>query len=397
MKTIKLYEENSYLTSFQAKVLSCVPMEQDATRYRVVLDQTAFYPEGGGQPFDTGILGGVPVLAVHDRGGAVVHELSAALPEGETVSGEIDWERRFSNMQNHTGEHIVSGIMKKHFDADNIGFHLGSETVTIDFGQVFTEEEIQWVQNLANEAVYMDLTVQNGYPGKDALAQISYRSKKEIADDIRIVTIPGYDVCACCGTHTGTTGAVGGVKILSVQNYKGGTRWSMLCGKRAMADYDRKNEMIRAIAAELSVKQYEAADAVMQLLQDIANLKHKNAETTRRLYRQKAQAFKNTTDRIVLSEEGLSQGELQKYVLEVLAAAPLSPFVAAVSPSAEQDGVLHIAVMSDELDVRGVFGYLKENLEGRGGGTQKLVQGNLRGEIKDVERLLSEVSIEPFR
>ena len=195
--TKKLYYEDSHQDSFGAKVLSCAWNEKKAC-YEVILDQTVFFPEGGGQYADTGVLGGAKVLDVQERGDEIIHSTDQALEPGIEVEGTIDYQERFSKMQQHTGEHIVSGIIHRTFGYDNVGFHLGQELVTMDFNGTFTEDELRQVELEANEAVIKNLQVVVTYPSKEELDRLDYRSKKELTGQVRIVEIPGYDVCACC-------------------------------------------------------------------------------------------------------------------------------------------------------------------------------------------------------
>ena len=218
------------------------------------MNQTAFYPEGGGQPSDTGTLNGVKVLHVCEKGEEIIHELEAPLEEGTLAEGIIDWQKRYDNMQQHTGEHIFSGLVHKHFGYDNVGFHMGTDEVTVDFNGIITQEQLDALEDEANQLIYDNVSVHVFYPSKEELEQLDYRSKKELTGVVRIVEIPGGDICACCGTHVETTGEVGIIKLRTMINYKGGVRISMLCGRRALIDYrERLKDEIR-ISNLLSAK-----------------------------------------------------------------------------------------------------------------------------------------------
>ena len=245
--TDKLYEEDAYLREFEAEVTGCVPAEGG---WLVTLDRTAFYPEGGGQPADTGTLGGARVLDVHEQEGEILHTTDAPLPVGDRTAGAIDWEARFSRMQQHTGEHIVSGVIHRLFGLDNVGFHMGRDAVTIDLNGELTADDLTRVERLANEAVWENLPVGVEYPAPEALAALDYRSKKELTGRVRIVTVPGSDVCACCGTHVRRTGEIGVIKLLTSQRYKGGVRVWLLCGDRALTDYNEKNAQAYAVSGD---------------------------------------------------------------------------------------------------------------------------------------------------
>ena len=228
----KLYEENPFLARFTARVRSCA---QGRKGWDVILDQTAFYPEGGGQPYDLGVLGGVQVLEVHEREGHVVHTCSAPLEVGSAVEGQIDWARRFDLMQHHSGEHIVSGLAHAMYGCDNMGFHMGADVITIDLSVELTQDQVRELEAAANRYIWEDRPVQITYPSPEELAHLEYRSKKAIEGQVRIVSFPGADTCACCGTHVSSSGQVGLVKLLSCQKFRSGVRIELVCGGRAFA------------------------------------------------------------------------------------------------------------------------------------------------------------------
>ena len=234
--TTRLFDADSHLRSFTACVLACT--ENDG-KYEVELDATAFFPEGGGQCGDRGTLGGVNVLDTVERGGTILHICAGPLPAGSEVRGEVDAELRFSNMQTHSGEHIVSGIVHRLFGYDNVGFHLDG-AATLDFSGELTAEDIARVELLANEAVWKNLPVTARYPSPDELAGLEYRSKLDLTENVRIVTIEGVDVCACCAPHVSRTGEIGLIKITDFMRHRGGVRLTMLAGRRAFLDYRAK-------------------------------------------------------------------------------------------------------------------------------------------------------------
>ena len=245
--------------------------------YVVTLDQTAFFPEGGGQGADHGTLGGAQVLDAHDVHGEVEHLVSAPLAIGSEVRGHVDAARRLDMMQQHSGEHMFSGLVHGLFGYDNVGFHIGTEVVTMDFNGPLTEEDVRRVELLANQAVWRDQPVEAFVPGREALANIEYRSKKEIDGDVRIVRIEGVDTCACCGTHVHTTGAVGQIKVVGVQKYKSGVRVSILCGRRALAAYENAMlDQAKAAGHALSVPTEELSGAVERMLGERDRLRAQN-------------------------------------------------------------------------------------------------------------------------
>ncbi|MEG0355446.1 MAG: alanyl-tRNA editing protein, partial [Lachnospiraceae bacterium] len=268
--TEKLFYVDSHMDTFSARVLSCECTENG---YDVVLDRTAFFPEGGGQSADTGLLNQVEVVDAKEKEDIVYHQTKSPLKIGEIVQGKIDAAKRFSRMQQHTGEHIVSGIIHRKYGYHNVGFHLGTEAVTMDFDGSITREQLKEIELLANEAVVKDLDIRISYPSKELLERMEYRSKIAIDGQVRIVTIPDYDVCACCAPHMKKTGEIGMIKLIGIQNYKGGVRISMLCGFRALADYNQKEESTKAISVELSAKEEKLVEAVQHQKEEVTRLK----------------------------------------------------------------------------------------------------------------------------
>ena len=219
--TEKLFYQDSHIAEFEAEVLSCTAA---GAGYEIELDRTAFFPEGGGQYADTGMLGGVRVTDVQERDGRVLHMTDGPLDAGMRVTGRIDWEERFMKMQQHSGEHIVSGLVHARFGYNNVGFHLGTEDCTMDFGGVLTDEQLMEIEREANRAVWKNLEIEALYPTEEELKKLQYRSKIEIEGQVRIIVIPGYDVCACCAPHVKRTGEIGLIKLNHMQHYKGGVR-----------------------------------------------------------------------------------------------------------------------------------------------------------------------------
>ena len=231
METRKLYYEDCHLTEFTAQVMSC---QEVGSGWEVVLDTTAFYPEGGGQACELGVLGDAAVLDVKERGEQVVHLCDGPLPVGRQVAGRIDYGRRFDLMQQHTGEHIISGLIHSRYGYHNTGFHMGSDVITIDFDGVIPPEDLPAIEAAANEALWRNLPVKCWYPSPEELPGVFYRTKRALPWPVRIVEIPGYDSCACCGVHTAYTGEVGIIKLFSVIGFRGGSRMEMSCGRRAL-------------------------------------------------------------------------------------------------------------------------------------------------------------------
>ena len=273
--TEKLFYQDSHLREFTAEVISCEAVKD---RYEIETDRTAFFPEGGGQYADTGELGGVRVLGVREENGRIFHVADGPLEVGTTVSGRVDWEERFMKMQQHTGEHIVSGLVHSKFGYNNVGFHLGSEDCTMDFNGEITGEELREIELEANRAVWKNLEIQVLYPSASEAEHMEYRSKIEIEGQIRIVTVPGYDVCACCAPHVARTGEVGLIKVISFQKYKGGIRLNILCGRRAFQYFQEQTEIMNRLARRFSTSMDRVMDCVEGQAKEIADLKCRVSE-----------------------------------------------------------------------------------------------------------------------
>lgn len=379
--TEKLFYQDSHRSTFTAIVQEVRP---SGNGYEIILDRTAFFPEGGGQSSDTGSLGGVSVSDVQEIDGKIIHYTDGPLVEGTEVEGCIDWTERFSKMQQHTGEHIVSGLIHKIYGYHNVGFHLGTDSVTLDFNGVVPKEKLHEIEQLANEAVAKNLPVQVLYPTDEELSKISYRSKIEIEGQVRIVVIDGYDVCACCAPHVKQTGEIGLIKLVGMQNYKGGVRISMLCGFRALEDYYQKEKNNREIAVMLSAKEYETAVEVERLQEELAMKKAKIAELERKFLEQKVETLDISGEIVCLFEETdpVMTRELVNLLLKKGAK------MAAVFSGNEREGYRYV-LGSRSLDVRENGKLLNEAFHGRGGGKPEMVQGIVQGKREEIEAFLN--------
>ena len=265
--TIKLYEQDAYRHTFTATVLSCEPCKKG---YAVVLDQTAFFPEGGGQSADEGWIGNAPdkmykVLDVQiDKSGVIIHTTENLLEVGTTVHGNLNSVKRFFRMQNHTAEHLLSGFIHEAFGYDNVGFHLADDYVTLDVNGPLTEAAVVGLEEAVNMAVYANHEVYATYPAPEELSALEYRSKLDLTEGVRLITIEGCDVCACCAPHVKRTGEIGVVKILDAIPYKGGTRITMLSGMPALKDYRFLHESNRTMMRLLSAPREQVADFVQR-------------------------------------------------------------------------------------------------------------------------------------
>ena len=378
--TEKLFYTDSHLQEFTAEVVSCRPCDNG---YEAVLARTAFFPEGGGQAADTGVIDGIRVYDVQEKGEQIFHYLEGELEEGKTVTGQIDWDKRFSRMQQHSGEHIVSGIVHARFGYDNVGFHLNDELCTLDLSGPLTKEELREVENAANEAVFANVPVRVSYPSKEELKTLDYRSKIEIDGQVRIVTIPGYDVCACCAPHVNFTGEIGLVKLVQSQNYKGGIRITMLCGRRALKDYQQKEESVKAIMGSLSAKEELIAEAVERVKEECTQLKSELAESRYQILEAQAEKIPDGQKKVCIFDSKLSGNEPRELMNLVL---KKGVEVCAVFAGNEESGYRYV-IGSETEDVRPYSKVLKEQFDGRGGGKPVMVQGSVNGSEEAIRKV----------
>ena len=346
--------------------------EEKDGKYHVILNATAFYPEGGGQPSDTGALNGVKVLHVSEKGEEIIHELEAPLEEGVLAEGVIDWKKRYDNMQQHTGEHIFSGLVHKHFGYDNVGFHMGTDEVTVDFNGVLTQEQLDELEDEANQLIYDNVPVKVFYPSKEELEELDYRSKKELTGLVRIVEIPGGDICACCGIHVETTGEVGLIKLRTMINYKGGVRISMLCGRRALMDYrERLKDEIR-ISNLLSAKLALVPDAVEKMKNESQEKDLALGRLWQQLLEKKTESYPESTEVLAV----LSPVQLRQ--LATMLYEKGKGKIVGVFSGNEDEQVYQYALGSSQADMRKLSKAMNGALNGRGGGSNLMAQGTFK-------------------
>ncbi len=386
--TVKLYDIDAYQMEFVGIVLSCeergLDVENRENLFDVILDQTLFFPEEGGQDADTGFLNGYEVLDVQIDGDIIRHTLRKPLEIGIQVSGCVDWKTRYSKMQQHSGEHIMSGLIHSHFGLDNVGFHLGQKNVTLDFNGFLTGEQLELMETLANEAIYKNVEISAEYPAKETLLTLDYRSKIEIDGAVRIVTIPGYDVCACCAPHVKRTGEIGMIKIVDAMKYKGGIRISILCGDRALENYRMFKQQAVAISGLLSAKQDALTDAVCKLKEDTFTLKGQIHSLQNALIEQKAAAVPDDTNHLFLFETALESMAHKNYVNLL---TEKCSGICAVFVGDDSSGYRYI-IRSRSADVRPVNEQLKTHFQAKGGGSAEMVQGSLQATKEQLLSLL---------
>ena len=377
--TKRAYYENGALEC-EATVLRCRAVENG---FEILTDVTSIFPESGGQLSDTGFIGNSRVTHAREEGSEVWHLCDKAVEAGAKVKIAADAGPRLDHTQQHSGEHIVSGIVHARFGYDNVGFHLNDELCTLDLSGPLTKEELREVENAANEAVFANVPVQISYPSKEKLKTLDYRSKIEIDGQVRIVTIPGYDVCACCAPHVYFTGEIGLIKLVQSQNYKGGIRITMLCGRRALKDYQQKEESVKAIMGSLSAKEELIAEAVERVKEECTQLKSELAETRYQILEAQAEKIPEGQKKVCIFDSKLSGNEPRELMNLVL---KKGTEVCAVFAGNEESGYRYV-IGSETEDVRPYSKILKEQFDGRGGGKPVMVQGSVNGSEEAIRKV----------
>jgi len=381
MKTQRLYYENAYTRSFTAGVLSC---EAAKDGYDVILDRTAFFPEGGGQTADTGVLGGAAVTGVHERGGVIYHRTDAPLPVGQAVAGEIDWQSRFRKMQDHTGEHIVSGLVHARYGFENVGFHLGEGGCTVDFDGELDRAQLDAIEDAANRAVWENRAVTTVFPSPEELPGIEYRSKLDLTEDVRLVVIEGIDVCACCAPHVSRTGEVGIVKILDFMRHRGGVRLFMKCGADALLDYRARYTASASLSALLNVPQDAVVPAAEKLFAQRDELKYRLTALQREALEARAAALEPTDGDMLLFADTDDAG------MRILANAGMEKCPGVCAVFSGTDGDFRFVMASRTADMRAFVKEHREALSLRGGGQERMVSGRCAADRPTIQRFFAD-------
>lgn len=378
MNTRKLYYEDCHLQRFTAVVTGC---ETVPDGYRITLDQTAFYPEGGGQACDVGTIGDAKVLDVQEEGEQVIHFCDRPLPVGQKTEGVIDWERRFDLMQQHTGEHLLSGVIHRRFGYHNSGFHVGAEVMEVDFDGPIPAHMLAEIEEQANALVWADLPVNCGYPTQSELANIAYRTKRELPWPVRIVDIPGGDTCACCGIHVGRTGEVGLIKIISCVKFHSGVRLELVCGQRAYRYVRSIFEQNRRISQLLSAKMTETAAAAEKLTESYAAEKFRATGLQKQLFAAVAEGYRGR-ENAVHFEPGLTGGGVRELADKI---AQVCTGVAVVFSGKDESGY-SICLVSSHSSVKQLGTAAMDALRGRGGGRDTAFQGTVQSTRQEIEK-----------
>ena len=377
------YYRDSYLTEYESQVVSC---EKQDKGYAVVLSDTIFYPEGGGQKCDTGYLDDVRVFDVQEKNDVVIHYCEEVLEVGKNVLGKIDWQRRFDNMQNHTGEHIVSGLIHKNFGYENVGFHMG-DAVQIDFNGPLNWQQVMQIEEEANRVIQSNYPIRQLFPDSEELANMSYRSKKALKGVVRLVEIPNADLCACCGTHVKFTGEVGVIKILSAEKHKNGTRLVMYSGRKCHEYLAQVYEQARSVSETLSAP-------VLNIGEYVSKLNERNGELTSQLNQLRMEVLmeglKDIEDGQYLCLQFLKdydRNSITRY-LDSLIKSGKGVIAGVINEKANGYEYMFI---SDTVKLREYAGKINEALDGRGGGKDNVIQGSIRGDRKTIEEKVREV------
>lgn len=378
--TVKLFYEDAYMADFEATVLSCDPWKDS---YKAVLDRTAFFPEGGGQYGDTGYLNEVRVRDTKEEDGVIYHVIQESVGVGSKVRAKLDWEKRFDRMQQHSGEHIVSGIVHERFGYDNVGFHLADDYCTMDFNGPISKEQLLVIEKAANEVVFRNLPIHVLYPNKEDLANMDYRSKIEIEGQVRLIEIPGTDVCACCAPHVASTGEIGLIRLVAMANYKGGVRIHMLSGMRALEDAQKKHQSVKQIGMLLCEKEDTVADAVERMKNEQNDLKMELANLKRELLRYKAGEIAIEDGKACVFQKELGGDEMREMANLLM---DRGADVCGVFAGTDETGYRY--VLGSRTENMCVLNQaLKEKFGARGGGKPEMVQGSLAGTEKEIKVL----------
>lgn len=371
----KLFYEDSHLRTFTATVTGCAEIKSG---WEVTLDATAFYPEGGGQPWDTGTLNDANVLAVKEQGEDIIHLCDKPLAVGSSVTGKIDWNRRLDHMQQHSGEHMVSGVIHKRYGYHNVGFHMGADVVTIDFDGIVPQEDLQEIENTVNAGIWADFPVKCWYPAEEELPSVPYRRKRDLPWPVRIVEFPDFDICACCGTQVKRTGEIGFVKLLSCVKFHEGVRIEMVCGKRALKLLSDCYEQNKQVSQAFSAKIGETGLSARRMNEALAAEKFRSAGLEKRLFGYIAQGYAGK--KLALHfEENLTPNANRE-----LCDAIADYATVAVTLSGTDENGYSICIISRTEDAKAIGTEAAKALNGRGGGKKEAFQGNIKASRQEI-------------
>ena len=403
--TVKLYYEDAYLRVFDAVVLSCHELcrkgdTDGPARFAGVLDRPAFFPEEGGQSPDRGTIRAgengsgddeaADVLDVQIHEGVITHTLDRALPVGAAGHGELDFDHRFSNMQQHSAEHIFSGLVHSRCGFENVGFHLSDTEVTMDYSGAFDADTAAELELEVNRAIWKNIASEQHFPSAEELKETEYRSKIEIDGQVRLIVYPGYDVCACCAPHVARTGEIGIFKVIAVQSYKGGVRVHMLAGRRALAHLSAEHDVLTRTARFLSTGFETVPERVEALKNDLFLAKKEAAEAGSALLSEKIRSVPAGQRNVCLFSEGLDAVVLRNAVNELMEA---HAGFCAVFDGNEKSGFRYVLGCSSGDAVRSMQKILTEKLGAKGGGKPPMTQGSVKAERAAIRQLFEETAL----
>ena len=392
--TERLYEDNTYEVTFSAEVISVTPVKDGA---EVVLSRTCFFPEEGGQSADRGTLMGLPVIDVQISDGVITHTVGTvdaceAFRVGETVTGQIDWEFRFRNMQMHSAEHICSGLVHSHFGFANVGFHLSENSATMDYNGELTKEQVEAIETEVNRIIVEGRRIKAWYPSPEELKTLPYRSKKELTGPVRIVEIEGTDLCACCATHVRSTSEIGLFKVVSSERYKGGTRLHYLAGFRALSYFRECMAFLGEAGQILSAKQTDIVPTIRSLSNEVKELRFRLGSMERELAGAVIEQYfkkcggedgkKLAADAVLFLSGDASVARHALDRMEELFDGTCALFIG-------QDGSYRYFLERQGGTVTEIGNALKEQLSARGGGKPFSVSGSVQATEEEIRRVLS--------
>ncbi|MCR5416451.1 MAG: hypothetical protein K6E79_06625 [Pseudobutyrivibrio sp.] len=385
MQTVALYDNDAFLKEFSSRVISCQEvMVEERKLYKVVLEQTAFFPEQGGQTSDIGYLDNTAVVDVQIENGIIYHYCVSGFLSGEIVHGEIDWNHRFGNMQQHTGEHIFTGIAHNLYGAENVGFHLSDNTVTLDLNIELSPEQVREIELLANKTIARDVVVKAYYPDPVLLPAIEYRSKKEIEGAVRLVEIEGTDICACCAPHVKTTGQVGMLKVVSFNKYKGGTRVYIMCGLRALDDYNRRMDILAASYQLLNCQEDQLPSKISKLMDDNKQLKYEISSIKSDMLMNRIYGFPSDLVDVTIFSEDLDAKTMRD---GVNALVERHTGLCAIFSGDDENGY-NFVIGSQSRDCAAIAAGMRELLGAKGGGSPQMAQGSVQATRAQIEGTL---------
>ncbi len=376
MEVRKLFYEDPHLQTFSATVLCC---REEENGWAVYLDQTAFYPEGGGQACDTGRLGDARVTDVREDALGIRHLCDRALPVGQAVEGTIDWAHRFDLMQQHTGEHIVSGIIFEKYGYHNSGFHVGTDGMEVDFDGPIPQADVAWIEQKANEAVWANLPIKCWYPAEELLPTIPYRTKRALPWPVRIVDISGVDLCACCGIHVKATGEVGLIKISSCVSLRGGVRMVIRCAGRALAHMNQVYDQNRQVSQAFSAQILETGEAARKMNDALAAEKLRANTLQKQVFSYIAREYEGQSN-VLHFAEGLAPGQVRELADAI--AGSVSGWAAVFSGEGNS---CSYCLATRSGDLRDMGKAMTAALSGRGGGKPNFQQGSVNACRQDIE------------